>query len=918
MKHSTVWLARHPVLALLFPVLLVLGFAVPATASHLRAGDIQARADTVNLLRYSFTLRLYLDDNSPIDEPNVTICFGDNTTGTFARLTKTPVSSCIRVSESIYKFSHVFPGPGRYRISYTGNNRNGTVLNLGATPLDLSFYIATTILIDATTGPNNSAVFNSIPIDEGAVGQPFFHSPAASDVLDKDRLTFRLVTPREGGRGGTPCSNPTNIATYQRLNLYASSPAIFQMDSVTGLITWNRPAQPGEYNIAYTVSEWRNLGSGIYREVGSTTRDMQITITGAVNRPPVLRLPADTCIVANTTLVKRIQASDPDGQALTLVGEGGPFVAAPAATFTPVTTAPLVSEFRWTPGCDAVAQEPYLATITARDAPPNCQTQLTTIGVWQIRVVGPPPENLRARNVSVQDIQLGWNPYACGATADSIRIYRKENPTAFTPTACQTGVPPGLGYTYIGSVAATDTAFRDRNGGRRFKMGSTYCYRIYATWPLPGGGESLASAEACATVAGQLPQLTAATVDATDTIAGQVTVRWTPGNHGILPTIYQAYYRLSRADDAAPTVFTLLRDQIPVGVTTHVDPALDTERRQYVYRLEFILALLDGTEQVVDTVETATTARLTGRRNGDRIDLTWTYAVPWDNTARLHYIYRRIGGQFTLIDSVPATATSGAYTDRFTFGGLPIGQENPNCYRILTRGTYRVGADAPVLTTNFSQENCVKNEPCPPVLAVAAPDCAAEAQACPATYANELTWTPATDPACSTNLVSWRLYFRARAEGAFELLATLPLTQLAYTHTPLASRLGCYQITAVDDGGLESPPSNVACQDNCDVLLLPNIISPNGDDRNDRFVPICASPLRQVRFTVYNRWGVKVYESDQNPRIEWDGTATGGRRLSDGTYYYRAEVLFDQVTPVARFFKGWVEIAGSREGSTGR
>ncbi len=898
----------------LLAVLLALLPALRAAASHIRAGDIQARSDPNNLLLYHFKLRLYLDDRSSIPQNTAPICFGDGSEQTFPLTTFRRLDQCIGVTENTYEFSHAFPGPGPYTISFTGENRNGTILNIDS-PLEISFYTATTIRIDATTGPNTTPVFAIEPIQQGARGRRFEHAPAATDVTDNDSISYQLegVVPQQGRLGGSACDPPVDVSPFRPLTQYASAPGIVRMDPQTGLLTWDAPSTAGEFNIAYLVHEYRSLGGGFFREVSVTRRDMQITIVESSNHPPELEMPADTCVVANTTLTKLITATDPDNQLLTLVGAGGPFLSAPAATLTNVSTTPLVKRFRWTPDCGAVARQPYLATFTATDTVRNCEVELATSRVWRIQVVGPAPQNVRADNATVRQIQLHWSPYECRAAADSIRIYRRENSANFTPEACQTGIPPNLGYVYIGSVAATDTVFYDQNRGRRFKRGSTYCYRIYATWPLPAGGESLPSAEACATIPGLLPLLTNATVDATDAAAGQVTVKWTKGDPGPQLAIFTSYYRLSRAADDAPTAFTLVRDRIPLTDTTHVDSGLNTEQRQYLYRLEFVDEDLSGVLTIVDTVATATTPRLSGGRNGAQINLTWTYAVPWDNTTRLHYIYRRIANQFTLIDSVQATPTGGAYTDRFVFGGIAIGQENPNCYRILTRGTYVVGTRDSALTRNFSQDQCVKNEPCPPVLSLLPPDCGAEATTCPESFRNELSWVPSTAPECATDLAQWRIYFRPGPAGAFTRLDSVPSSQLTYSHGPLTSRVGCYAVAAVDSAGMQSALSNIVCQDNCELLILPNIISPNGDSRNDTFEPICASPVRRIKFTVYNRWGVRVYEGEQDPRINWGGTATGGQRLSDGTYFYRAEVDFDLLTPTTRFFKGWVEIAGSRE-----
>ncbi|MBC7449692.1 MAG: gliding motility-associated C-terminal domain-containing protein [Hymenobacteraceae bacterium] len=915
-------LAGRPTLLALLALFFALVPAFRAAASHIRAGDIQARSDPAILLRYHFTLKLYLNRDAMVDQPRATLCFGDGTFGEASAVIIDRPNRCLNVSENTYEFDHVFPGPGRYTISFREDNRVANIRNLDASS-DLSFFIATKILIDAATGPNSSPIFGQFPLQQGVQFQRFEHAPAATDSsAEGDSIVYQLegVRPQQGVLGSAVCRAGTDILSYRPLDQFSIAPGIFQMDPQTGLLVWDAPSEAGEYNIAYLVHEWRDLGQGISREVSTTRRDMQITILASTNRPPVLQIPVDTCVVANTSITKLISATDPDNNPIRLTGAGGPFLNTPAPTLTTVSTRPRVVRFTWTPDCRSVTRQPYLATFTASDTARNCEfPELATVRVWRIRVVGPPPLNLRASEPSLRQIQLRWDAYECRGAADSIRIYRREDSASFIPGPCETGIPRRLGYEYVGSVAAGETTFLDRNRGRLFKRGTTYCYRIYATWPLPGGGESIASNEACATIPGLLPLLTNATVDVTDSVNGQVTVKWTKGDAGPQPATFANYYRLSRATADAPTDFTPVLDRIPLTDTTHVDRGLDTDRLQYVYQLEFVNEdpSPGGPLTVIDTVAPASTVRLAGTRTGARIDLTWAYTVPWDNTTRLHYIYRRIAGTYTLIDSVQAAASGGAYTDAFTFGGLTIGQESPNCYRIRTRGTYVVGTRQPAPTENFSQEECVKNQPCPPVLAILAPDCAAEATTCPAAYQNELSWTPATAPECSTDLVSWRVYFRPTPDGKPQLLATVPIGQLTYAHGPLLSRIGCYFVTAIDGEGTESAASNLVCQDNCELFTLPNVITPNGDSRNDTFEPICASPLRRVRFTVYNRWGVQVYDADQNPRIQWGGTATNAQRLSDGTYFYRAEVEFDRLQPTTRFYKGWVLITGSQESAGG-
>ncbi|MFN6946055.1 MAG: gliding motility-associated C-terminal domain-containing protein, partial [Cytophagaceae bacterium] len=77
-------------------------------------------------------------------------------------------------------------------------------------------------------------------------------------------------------------------------------------------------------------------------------------------------------------------------------------------------------------------------------------------------------------------------------------------------------------------------------------------------------------------------------------------------------------------------------------------------------------------------------------------------------------------------------------------------------------------------------------------------------------------------------------------------------------------------------------------------MLIPNLITPNDDGRNDRFEIVSLPIGSEVR--IYNRWGSKVYHNE-NYDNSWDGYG-----LPDGVYYY------DLLLPDKRFVKGWVEI----------
>jgi gliding motility-associated-like protein len=72
-------------------------------------------------------------------------------------------------------------------------------------------------------------------------------------------------------------------------------------------------------------------------------------------------------------------------------------------------------------------------------------------------------------------------------------------------------------------------------------------------------------------------------------------------------------------------------------------------------------------------------------------------------------------------------------------------------------------------------------------------------------------------------------------------------------------------------------------------LILPNVFSPNGDGYNDFFKAGQTFMYEEFSIDIWNRWGIKVYES-VNPYFEWNGNDMNGNQLTDGTYFYVARL----------------------------
>lgn len=95
---------------------------------------------------------------------------------------------------------------------------------------------------------------------------------------------------------------------------------------------------------------------------------------------------------------------------------------------------------------------------------------------------------------------------------------------------------------------------------------------------------------------------------------------------------------------------------------------------------------------------------------------------------------------------------------------------------------------------------------------------------------------------------------------------------------------GIYTVTATDECG-RTATDQVNVEIDCEVII-PNVITPNGDGENDLFV------IEGIKFVsntvrIYNRWGQVVYEAS-NYKNTWKAEG-----IPDGTYYYEVNVHRD-------------------------
>jgi gliding motility-associated-like protein len=108
-----------------------------------------------------------------------------------------------------------------------------------------------------------------------------------------------------------------------------------------------------------------------------------------------------------------------------------------------------------------------------------------------------------------------------------------------------------------------------------------------------------------------------------------------------------------------------------------------------------------------------------------------------------------------------------------------------------------------------------------------------------------------------------------------------------------------YKLTIFDVNGCSASEYILVELDRNRNVFIPNIFSPNGDDKNDYFGVATGAGVKKVNFMrVFDRWGELMFTkenilagSDPNSN-GWDGTFRG-KPVETGVYVYMVEVIFE-------------------------
>ncbi|MBU2019962.1 MAG: gliding motility-associated C-terminal domain-containing protein, partial [Bacteroidetes bacterium] len=81
-------------------------------------------------------------------------------------------------------------------------------------------------------------------------------------------------------------------------------------------------------------------------------------------------------------------------------------------------------------------------------------------------------------------------------------------------------------------------------------------------------------------------------------------------------------------------------------------------------------------------------------------------------------------------------------------------------------------------------------------------------------------------------------------------------------------------------------------QDACESMVIANLVTPNGDGKNDTWLIENIESYPPIDVRIFNRSGHEIYHNSSYDN-SWDGTFQG-RKSQDGTYYYLMQIGGDE------------------------
>ncbi|MVN77032.1 hypothetical protein GO988_11910 [Hymenobacter sp. HMF4947] len=466
------WLRLVPRLAL---VLLVLGVARPALATHLLGGEmsyqyLDANGPAATPFRYQIMIKSYFNGLYTPQNPNgiaappanVNVSIFNRTTGqilqtvsaTRATALGSPVyprvpSGCVVSGPSqpfyLLRYTVTVSLPATvdgYYAVYTLGARNTTLTNINNTgnnnvPLTLYVSMAPPLIY------NRSPVFSDTAVAIVCTNDTTVLLNNAVDA-DGDRLIYSFGTPYANLASNTsfpplPTSVPY-VAGYSAAAPFGPGAGNFALiNANTGTARYGATTT-GLYGIAVDVGEYRTING---REVliGTTRRDLQLVVancpaTKAPVLPPAVVTPRTYTIEEGQSLSVPITATQADGHPLALTlnsvlldgaggfnanfnGDAGTVVAGnPTGTATATGSGTVSGTFVYNSACGEARTTPYDVVFSVKD---NGCAGKTAADVLRITVTRPSGPTAISGDQTVCLLNTVSTYTATGGTAPSVR-----------------------------------------------------------------------------------------------------------------------------------------------------------------------------------------------------------------------------------------------------------------------------------------------------------------------------------------------------------------------------------------------------------------------------------------------------------------------------------------------------------------
>ena len=263
---------------------------------------------------------------------------------------------------------------------------------------------------------NSSPQLSNPPIAFLCCNQPWYYNNGATDTIDYDSISYKLVNGLQGIPNTsvsysspftakvpmTPyCVPPTTINCTP--NPRTSPPRGFYFDTTNGDIITTPTKCDESAVICVEQTEWRKDTSGVWRVIGRTRRDMQVWVRDdcGYNKAPTLGPKFTYKVCEGETLKFKVESDDetftpyqtiPD--TTTMKWNNG----IPGAKFTLANKSDWpekrksYANFEWTPPIGSASDVSYSFTVTVSDQ--HCEPPATSIRSFKIKV-NPKPTSKR-------------------------------------------------------------------------------------------------------------------------------------------------------------------------------------------------------------------------------------------------------------------------------------------------------------------------------------------------------------------------------------------------------------------------------------------------------------------------------------------------------------------------------------------